>query len=90
VFKRRGTLLAMSDQRRLDAVNRAVAEHVQRLRERLQAGRDEIARQQRVLDETRAHMEQVQRFAEATERHLNDQRVRRSDDDAAEAAEAVA
>jgi hypothetical protein len=62
-----------------DAVNRAVAEHVRDLRARLAAGRDEIARQRRVLDETREHIDEMSRWVAATERHLREQRGRGTD-----------
>jgi hypothetical protein len=66
----------MDDQRGVDGVNRAIAEHVQLLRHRLAAGRDEIARQRALVDATRSHLDEVALWVEETERQLQAQRDR--------------
>jgi hypothetical protein len=59
-----------------EAVNEAIAEHVRVLRERLAAGRDEIARQRESAASTRQHIDELSRWAAETERHLRAQRGR--------------
>jgi hypothetical protein len=44
-----------------EAVNRAAAEHVERLRKRLQEGKHEIARQRAVLERYRVEDEPLRR-----------------------------
>ena len=66
------------DQR--EAVNRAAAEHVQRLRQRLQDGKDEIGRQRGVVDANRDHLADMSRWIEQTDRHLGEERARRQAD----------
>jgi hypothetical protein len=58
----------MGDVRNGESVNQAVEEHVRRLRARLAAGREEIARQRDSLDSTREHIDGVQRWIEESER----------------------
>jgi hypothetical protein len=58
------------------AVNEAIAEHVRLLRERLAAGRDEIARQRESAARTRQHIDDLSRWAAETERQLRAQRGR--------------
>ena len=41
----------MTDMRDVDALNRAVAEHVAEVREQLERGREEIERQKQVLQD---------------------------------------
>jgi hypothetical protein len=50
---------------------------VRQVRERLAAGRNEIARQRRPLD-TRDHIDEMSRWTEETERQLRQQRDRRN------------
>jgi hypothetical protein len=45
-----------------EEVNRRAAEFVARLRERLEAGKAEIDRQNRALDETRDHIAEMRRW----------------------------
>jgi hypothetical protein len=59
----------MSASRDLTEVNRRIADHVAHLRERLDAGREEIERQRRAADETREHIDGVSRWIGETE-HL--------------------
>jgi septal ring factor EnvC (AmiA/AmiB activator) len=66
----------MGDVRDSDAVNRRVAEHVERLRRQLAAGRDEIARQREAAANTQRHIEEVHRWLAETERQLQDARDR--------------
>jgi hypothetical protein len=64
----------MGDVRGSEALNQEIAEHVRQLRERLAAGREEIARQREVVGSTRQHLDEVSRWAAETERHLRAQR----------------
>jgi hypothetical protein len=63
-----------------EAANRAAAEHVERLRKRLEEGKDEIGRQRGVVDANRDHMSDMSRWIEQTERHLGEERARRQAD----------
>ena len=63
-----------------EAANRAAAEHVERLRKRLQDGKDEIGRQRSVVDANRDHMADMSRWIEQTDRHLGEERARRHAD----------
>lgn len=63
-----------------EAANRAAAEHVERLRKRLQDGKDEIGRQRGVVDANRDHMADISRWIEQTDRHLGEERARRTAD----------
>ena len=54
-----------------EAVNRAVAEHLDQLRRRLADGRTEIARQRAEVDATHEHMAGMSRWIEETDRQLN-------------------
>jgi hypothetical protein len=58
----------MGDVRDSDAVNRAVAAHVEKLREQLVAGRDEIARQREEAANTQRHIAEMQSWLAETER----------------------
>ena len=60
-----------------EEVNRAAAEHVERLRKRLQDGKDEIGRQRGVVDANRDHMADMSRWIEQTDLELNRTRTRR-------------
>lgn len=53
-----------------EAKNRLAAEHVEELRRRLLAGKDEIERQRAVVDETNEHLTGMQRWIEETDRQL--------------------
>jgi phage-related tail protein len=63
------------DQR--EAANRAAAEHVERLRQRLQHGKNEIARQRASVSQTHDHLTGMQRWIERTEQQLGEERSRR-------------
>ena len=65
-----------------EAVNRAAAEHVQRLRKRLQDGKYEIGRQRGVVDANRDHMADMSRWIEQTALHLGEESARRQADGA--------
>jgi hypothetical protein len=69
-----------------EAANRAAAEHVQRLRQRLEAGKDEIERQRAVVSDTRAHLTGMQRWIQQTDAHLGEERARREHDEHDDAA----
>jgi hypothetical protein len=58
--------------------NRAAAEHVARLRAQLAAGRSEIDRQRRAVDETHEHLTGMARWIEQTDQHLGEERARRA------------
>jgi uncharacterized protein with von Willebrand factor type A (vWA) domain len=60
-----------------EEVNRAAAEHVERLRKRLQDGKDEIGRQRGVVDANRDHLADMSRWIEQTDLHLGEERARR-------------
>jgi hypothetical protein len=61
-----------------EAANRAAAEHVERLRNRLRAGQHEIERQRASVTDTREHLSGMQRWIEHTERQLGEERARRA------------
>ena len=61
----------MGDLRRMDErleKNRAVADHVARLRKSLEDGKAEIERQQAAISDTREHLAGTQRFLEDRDR----------------------
>jgi hypothetical protein len=60
-----------------EAVNRAVAEHLEQLRRRLAEGRSEIERQRAAIDATHEHMAGMSRWIEETDLQLNQERGRR-------------
>jgi len=60
-----------------EAVNRAVAEHLEHLRRRLAEGRSEIERQRAAIDATHEHMAGMSRWIEETDLQLNQERGRR-------------
>ena len=62
-----------------EAVIRAAAEHVDRLRMRIADGRAELERQNESVEETRRHIADISRFIAETERHLLDVRRGASD-----------
>jgi predicted nucleic acid-binding Zn-ribbon protein len=49
-----------------EAANRAAREHLERMRERLAAGRDEIDRQKGSIADTREHISGIQRWLDET------------------------
>jgi hypothetical protein len=53
-----------------EAVNRAVAEHLEELRRRLADGRTEIARQRAEVDATHEHMVGMSKWIKETDRQL--------------------
>jgi hypothetical protein len=63
-----------------EAANRAAAEHVERLRRRLEEGKSEIGRQRAVVDSNRDHLADMSRWIEQTDRHLGEERARRRSD----------
>ena len=63
-----------------EEANRAAREHVERLRKRLQDGKDEIGRQRGVVDANRDHMADMSRWIEQTDLHLGEERARRQAD----------
>jgi hypothetical protein len=63
-----------------EETNRVAAEHVERLRQRLQDGKYEIGRQRGVVDANRDHMADMSRWIEQTDRHLGEERARRQTD----------
>jgi len=65
-----------------EAANRAAAEHVERLRKRLEDGKNEIGRQRGVVDANRSHMADISRWIEETDRALGEERARRQADGA--------
>ena len=65
-----------------EEANRAAAEHVERLRKRLQDGKDEIGRQRGVVDANRDHLADMSRWIEQTDLHLGEERARRQADGA--------
>jgi hypothetical protein len=60
-----------------EAANRAAAEHVARLRKRLEEGKNEIGRQREVVDVNRHHLADMSRWIEQTDRQLGEERARR-------------
>jgi chromosome segregation ATPase len=62
-----------------EAVIRAAAEHVDRLRRRLADGRAELERQNESVEDTRQHIEDISRFIAEIERHLLEVRREASD-----------
>lgn len=54
-----------------EAVNRAVADHLERLRQRLAEGKMEIERQRASIDETHEHLAGMSRWIEQTDLELN-------------------
>jgi len=65
-----------------EEANRAAAEHIARLRKRLQDGKNEIGRQRGVVDANRDHMADMSRWIEQTDRQLSEERARRQADGA--------
>jgi hypothetical protein len=63
-----------------EAANRAAAEHVERLRQQLRDGKDEIGRLRGVVDANRDHMADMSRWIEQTDRALGEERARRQAD----------
>jgi predicted metal-dependent hydrolase len=57
-----------------EAANREVAEHVERLRQRLRAGKDEIERQRAAVAATNEHLTGMRRWIEQTDRELGNGR----------------
>jgi hypothetical protein len=60
-----------------EAVNRAVAEHLKELRQRLAGGRAEIDRQRAEVGATEEHMNEMSRWIAQTDVQLNLERERR-------------
>jgi phage shock protein A len=63
-----------------EALNRAVAEHLARLRQRLADGKSEIERQRASVDATHEHLADMSRWIEQTDEQLGRERGRRDDD----------
>ena len=60
-----------------EAVNRSVADHLARLRQRLADGKSEIKRQRAVVDATHEHLAGMSRWIEQTDLQLGQERARR-------------
>ena len=60
-----------------EAANRAAREHIERLRQRLEAGQSEIARQRASVSGTREHISGIQRWIEHSNQQLGEERARR-------------
>jgi len=61
-----------------EALNRAVADHLARLRQRLADGKSEIARQRASIDATHEHLAGMSRWIEQTDLQLDQERARRN------------
>ena len=61
-----------------EALNRAVADHLARLRQRLADGKSEIERQRASIDATHEHLAGMSRWIEQTDLHLGQERARRN------------
>jgi phage shock protein A len=61
-----------------EAAIRAAADHVSRLKQRLQDGQTEIARQHASVSQIREHMSGISRWIEQTDQLLEEDRVRRA------------
>jgi hypothetical protein len=61
-----------------EAKNRAVADYLERLRQRLADGRSELERQRALIDETHEHLAGMSRWIEQTDRELGATRSRRA------------
>jgi len=64
-----------------EAVNRSIADHLGRVRQRLNAGRSEIERQRASIHETNEHLAGMSRWIEHTNQQLGEERARRNADD---------
>jgi predicted nucleic acid-binding Zn-ribbon protein len=64
-----------------EAVNRAVADHLERLRQRLADGKSEIERLRASIEDTHEHLAGMSRWIEQTDLQLDQQRARRDTDD---------
>jgi predicted metal-dependent hydrolase len=60
-----------------EALNRAVAEHLERLRRRLAEDQSELERQRASVDATHEHMAGMSRWIAETDRQLSEERARR-------------
>lgn len=63
-----------------ERLNRAVAEHLARVRRRLADGKSEIERQRAEVDATNEHMAGMSRWIEQTNEQLGEERARRAAD----------
>jgi hypothetical protein len=63
-----------------EALNRAVADHLARLRQRLADGKSEIERQRASIDATHEHLAGMSRWIEQTDLQLGPERARRNAD----------
>jgi hypothetical protein len=63
-----------------EALNRAVADHLARLRQRLADGKSEIERLRASIDATHEHLAGMSRWIEQTDLHLEPERARRNGD----------
>jgi hypothetical protein len=63
-----------------EALNRAVAEHLARLRQRLIDGKSEIARQRAAVHATHEHLAGMSRWIAQTDLQLGHERARRNAD----------
>lgn len=60
-----------------EAANRAAADYLARLRQRIADGKSEIERQRASVDETHEHLAGMSRWIEQTDRELGQERERR-------------
>ena len=61
-----------------EAANRAAADYLAELRQRVAEGKSEIERQKASVDETHEHLAGMSRWIEQTDRQLGQERARRS------------
>lgn len=61
-----------------EAVNRAAADYLARLRQQVSAGKSEVERQRAVVHETHEHLAGMSRWIEQTDRQLGQERARRN------------
>ncbi|MDX6451118.1 MAG: hypothetical protein QOH16_1167 [Gaiellaceae bacterium] len=60
-----------------EAANRAIADYLVRLRQRIADGKSELERQRASVDETHEHLAGMSRWIEQTDRQLGQERERR-------------
>jgi len=63
-----------------EAANRAIAEYLTQLRQRIADGRSELQRQRALIDETHEHLAGMSRWIEQTDLELGRTRTRRERD----------
>jgi hypothetical protein len=63
-----------------EALNRSIADHLARLRQRLEDGKTEIERQRAAVDATHEHMAGMSAWIEQTDAQLVQERARQNRD----------